>query len=98
MYVALEHRLPAAPRSLLLPLDLHLWVLFVLDFFVCFHFVYHLLWLHQASNWVFMSLFTLFSSVLVLVTAGLYVFMACPMSDEEINFQVLKACMCSWQL
>lgn len=29
MYVGLEHRLPAAPRSPLLPLDLHLWKQFV---------------------------------------------------------------------
>lgn len=36
--------------------------------FVCFHFVYHLLWLHQVSSWGSVSLLTSFTSPTELVT------------------------------
>ena len=55
----------------------------------CFRFIYHLLWLHQVSNWVFMSLLTWFFSVLAL-TGGLYVFAACPISDKWNGFSGLE--------
>lgn len=43
VHVGVEHRLPVKSPSVLLPLGLCLFNLFVL-FFVYFHFVYHLLW------------------------------------------------------
>lgn len=50
MHVGLEHRLPAASRSLILPLALHLWKLVCVGFFVFVSFLYRLLWLRQAEK------------------------------------------------